>query len=208
LRRAVSGRFGKRYFISTWLQVREQVKARSIGRGIQINHIAVAGRPAEVNSHVRNTRFSSRLQAVAVQVVPNEVAEFGQLEETCVYGVVGLTGRERVIAAHQRSRVDVAVERIVALIRRADGVARRNGNGNFIRAGFETGEMIVAVCVGGRGLIDSCAVAGGTGQYNRCVRDTGFACILYAVRVFIAPNEVAQSSRLEVTGVPGQVVFA
>jgi len=87
----ISGWFCESYFISTWFQVGEQVQARSIGCGVQIDWLTIARGTAQVDGYAGNTRFAGILFAVAVQVVPNEIAEFGGAEVACVPSQVVFT---------------------------------------------------------------------------------------------------------------------
>jgi len=203
---AITCWFCEGYFVGARFQIREQVGTVCVGGGVQVDGLTVAGRARQVDRHTANTGFARILNAVAVEVVPHEVAQRSGFEKTGVHRIVSLATFQNVVAAHVRSRVDIAVNIVVATqIRRGHRVSARRGDRDFIGAGFKAGERIFAVRAGGGGLVDGCAVAGGAGQHDDHAKDAGFADILFAIAVFIVPHEVAEGGGLEETSVPGQV---
>jgi len=206
---AVSRWFREGQFVSSRFKVREQIKSVRVGGGAQIHYIAIAGGTGELDRYVANTRFARILNTVAVEVMPYEVADFGQFEETCIPGIVGFARSQHRSYGHTRRRVYIAVECVVAaLIGGCYGVSGRCGKGQFISAGFEAGKRVFAVRAGGGAHINRCTVAGRTGQHDRHAGDARFANILFAVAVFVIPHEVADRSRLEEACVHRQVVVA
>jgi len=143
--------FRERYFISARFEVGEQVETCCVGGHVLHDDVAVAGRAIELHGYAGDTGFASILKAVAVGVVPHEVANLGRLIQTCVHGQVGLARHKRVVAAHVGGLADVAVGRVVsAEVGGADRVATWDGYGDFIGTGHEVREVVNAAGVGGR----------------------------------------------------------
>ena len=189
--------------VGAGLEAAEQVVAVGVGRERAAH--GVAGSIQQGHLDARHAGFARVLLAVAVGVEPNAVAQGGRPVEARVDGRVVLTRGHHDGAGLARA-VDVAVARVVALVRQRRHVAHRRHHGHRVGAGGD-GEAVVAVGVGGGGRH---RVALGVLQHHGDASDAGFARVLLAVAVGVFPHAVAdhglgREGDCESEGVGGEI---
>ena len=170
------------------LQAGEEVVAAGVG-GLGGDHVARCIQQRHLDA--LHAGFARVLHAVLVGVVPDLVAQLGQLVQAGIHVRVVLTG----LQGHRgrlAGGVDVAVGHFIAAqVLAGDFVAGRLEHGHRVGARGD-GEAVVAVGVGGRALHH---VAAGVLELHGDVGNAGFACILNAVGVLVFPHPVAQGGR-------------
>ena len=128
--------------------------------------------------------------AVAVGVEPHAVAQFGGAVEAGVDARIVLAGGED-DSAGLAGGVDVAVERVVALVRGGDEVAGRRHDGDRVGARGD-GEAVVAGSVGGGGGHRGAVLVL---QLHGDASNAGFTGVLHAVGVGVFPDAIAEGGR-------------
>jgi len=207
--RGISGGFGEGQFVGARFEAGECVFTVRAGRRGLIDRGTVAGGAGQHDRHVWNTRFAYILRTVAVEVIPNEIADGCRFEEASIPGQVGFAAFQHGVYGHAGRLVGVAVECIVGtLIGSRCAVSRWFREGYFICTWFQVREQVETACVGGRILHHDIAVAGGAIELHGYAWNTRFARILNAVAVEVVPCVVAECGRLVQACIHGAVVVA
>ena len=187
------------------LEVGEQVVACGVRSGGADGDVAAV---VEGDDHALNAGLASVLDAVAIEVEPNEVAEGSQrVVVTCVHREVVVASGKRDGDGLARANVGIAILVVGSSIgggQQLGAHVEREAHG--VVAGLQISEQVVTGSIGGGGAKRSAsAVVKGDGH----ALDAGFAGILHAIAIGIEPDEIAQSGqRRVVTCVHGVVVFA
>ena len=155
--------------------------------------------------HTRNTRFTRVLDTIAVEVIPDAVAQRaelggrrvgwgwrGRLINTGVPVGIILTGSKGDTVRDTGGGVDIRVHRVVAsLILRAKLETGREGDLNAVLPRRQVGKAVVAAGVGRSGADDSAARTAAQ-QGDSHIRHARFAGILDPITIGVVPHTVAQ----------------
>src|SRR5262249_15505094 len=147
----------------------QAVDVRDRGLGDAGAGAAAAG---QRESHAGDAGLVGVLDAVAVEVVPHEVANGHRLVEAEVDGLIAAAGGQG--ARGRAGGADVAIGGRGAFARGGGRVAGRGGDGDGVGAG-RLAELVQTVGVRDRGLRDAGAGAAGAGQRESHAGDAGLA---------------------------------
>ncbi len=146
------------------------------------------------------------LDAVGVEVVPDEVAEGGGLIEPCVDGHIGIAGGQGVLGGDAGGGIGVRVGGVTTHILGAEGIAAGIDEFDAVGAWGKAREEVGTAGVCGGGGEDG--GSGGTEQVDGDACDAGCAIILDAVGVEVIPDEVAEGGELIEPCVDGHIGIA
>ena len=183
-------------------QSRELIATVIVGDG-GADHFAL--RVEQADGDAGHAGLVHVLDAVAIDIVPDRVAEAGGLEQASIDGGVVFPAFEVDEAAAAAGRADVAVEAVVAAdVGRDERVAGGWYDFDHVVAGREEVEEVSAVRVGDRG---GDPITRQVVQAHGDAGHTGFRRTLDTVPVGVEPDRVAERGGLEDPGVDGAVVL-
>nr|GEU28183.1 hypothetical protein [Tanacetum cinerariifolium] len=181
--------------------VGEQVLAAGVG-DVGGNHHALV--VEQLDGDAARAAFVALLDAVAIGVVPDAVADGTGLHQAGVHVGDVLAGRHSDLA-QVAAGIGIAVDGVVAAhVLRGGHVAARQFHGHAVSAGLHR-KLVVAVAVGGGGLDH---LAGAVDQLHGHAGLAGFAAVLDAVAVLVEPHAVADGGGGQQAGVHRLVHFA
>ncbi len=188
--------------IGSGQKVVEEIEAVGLGAGAANKSI---GTIVDQHGDTGDAGLAGILDAVAVDIDPDAVADRGGLEDASIEIKAILANSEGHLLGFPCREVGITVGGVIAaLIDQGEFKIGRGDELNLIGARLEVGEVIEAVVIGG-----SCCDldAGVVEQTHRYTQDTGFAALLDAIMIAVIPDIIAQCGEGVETTIRAEIGF-